>query len=292
MFFSLVGLGFSQVSFPGLEAWTHGQTVGLAGGGYLFSINNEFRNAAMLPDSGRNFKINLVRYPAGINGQSIITNGKIKGHRFGLKINRLNFGLFEGRDINNQITGDYSAGDIHLQIAYAKPSISGRVVIGINGGLFFSSVENVKASALTISPGVVFYSRLGDLGFSLQNYGYVINSYTDTADKLLTSIVASFARGVPKLPLMLEVDYAYFMDAQNPAVTFSGILYLKNGLMIKTGTSTKRESQVTDVSFVKNLFADVGLGLSYEFEDILFDLNTYTYGPGGFVFAIGLSIRY
>ena len=51
---------FGQSSFPGLNSWTFGQTVGFAGGGYLISTNNGFRNGAMLPDSTRYFKINLV----------------------------------------------------------------------------------------------------------------------------------------------------------------------------------------------------------------------------------------
>ena len=49
---------------------------------------------------------------------------------------------------------------------------------------------------------------------------------------------------------------------------------------------------MTDVSFVNNLFADMGIGLSYEIDDILIDINSYTYGPGGLVFAFGISVRY
>ncbi len=292
IFFTLTGLGFAQISFPGLNAWTYGQTVGLAGGGYLFSIQNEFRNAAMLPDSDRYFKINLVKYPAGISGQSIMTNGQKNGSRFGLKVNRINYGLFEGRDVNNQISGDYSAGDIHFLAAYAKPSNSGRFVVGVSGGLFMSKIEHAKANAFTLSPGIVFNSRMGVMGLSLQNYGSVFDSYTDTGDQLPAAIVVSFARSIPKLPLMVEADYSYAMNGENSTVTFSGLLTLKNGLFIKGGTSTKRIDQKTDVSFLRNLFADMGIGVSYEFEGILFDINSYTYGPGGFVFAVGISVRY
>ena len=39
-------------------------------------------------------------------------------------------------------------------------------------------------------------------------------------------------------------------------------------------------------------FADMGIGMSYKFEDILFDINTYTYGPGGFVFAVGITVLF
>ena len=49
---------------------------------------------------------------------------------------------------------------------------------------------------------------------------------------------------------------------------------------------------MTDVSFFNNLFSDMGIGLSYEIEDILIDINSYTYGPGGLVFAFGISVKY
>jgi len=282
----------AQTSFSGLNTWTHGQTVGLAGGGYLFSTQNEFRNPAMLPESGRYLKINLVKYPADISAHSIMTNGNKNGHRFGFKLSRLNYGLFKGRDIDNHITEDYSAGDIHLQAVYAKPSNSDRFVIGASGGIFISQIENVKANVFTFSPGVIFYSRLGEIGLSLQNYGFVFDSYTDTEDKIPSFIVTSFARKVTNLPLVLEVDYSYFMVRNSSTFTFSGLLNFKNGFIMKGGFSTKKADQITDVSFIKNLFADMGIGISYEFEDILFAIDTYTYGPGGFVIAVGITVLY
>ena len=282
----------AQTSFSGLNTWTHGQTVGLAGGGYLFSTQNEFRNPAMLPESGRYLKINLVKYPADISAHSIMTNGNKNGHRYGFKLSRLNYGLFKGRDVDNHVTEDYSAGDIHLQAVYAKPSNSGRFVIGASGGLFISQIEKVKANVFTFSPGVIFYSRLGEIGLSFQNYGFVFDSYTDTEDKIPSFIVTSFARKVPNLPLVLEADYSYFMVGNNSIFTFSGLLNFKNGLIMKGGVSTKKSDQITDVSFLRNLFADMGIGISYEFEDILFAIDTYTYGPGGFVIAVGITVLY
>ena len=66
----------AQNAFSGLSAWTHGGTVGYSGGGYLFSFQNAFRNAAMLVDAERTVQLSLVRYPAEVNAQSAIINGK------------------------------------------------------------------------------------------------------------------------------------------------------------------------------------------------------------------------
>lgn len=92
--------------------------------------------------------------------------------------------------------------------------------------------------------------------------------------------------------MIFEVDYIHSTNGQDSNFILSSLLYLKNGLIIKSGTSLHKKGQITEVSFLNNIFADMGMGISYEYEDILFDLNTYTYGPGGFVFAMGLSVRY
>jgi hypothetical protein len=289
---TLIELGFSQKAFVGMNTWTHSQTVGLTGGGYLFSTQNEFRNPAMLTKSNRYFKINMIKYPAQINGQSLMTNGKWNKHYFGLKLNRINYGFFEGRNSNNQVEDDYSAGETHLKLVYAKFSNSERFAIGVTSGLFFSSIDNVNANALTISPGAVFFSRFGQLGVSLQNSGLTLNSYTKKKAKLPSSIVTSLAGKIEKMPLELEVDHSYSLIDQQSVFIFSGLLHLRNRLIIKGGTSTNKFDQITDVSFITNFFSDVGFGVSYEFEDVLFDLNAHSYGPGGFTFAFGLSVRY
>ncbi|MDP6201452.1 MAG: hypothetical protein QF616_04375 [Candidatus Marinimicrobia bacterium] len=283
---------FAQSSFSGLSSWTFSQTVGFAGGGYLITSNNGFRNGAMLPDSSRHFKIDLVKYPAGINGQSIMTNGKINGHRLGLKINRLNYGIFEGKNMDNQPTEDYSAGDIHIQMAYAKPSNSGRLVFGVNAGFFLSQIEHTNAKAFTLSPGFVFNSRIGSVGLTLENTGVVFDSYTEIKEKLPSLLVTSIVSKIPKIPIEFEIDYLRALNIESHLITFSGLIHLKNGLIIKGGASTKKSDQMTNISFINDLFTDMGVGVSYEIEDIFIDINSYTYGPGGLVFAFGISVRY
>ena len=108
----------AQNAFSGLSAWTHGGTVGYSGGGYLFSFQNAFRNAAMLVDAERTVQLSLVRYPAEVNAQSAIINGKIKDHHLGFAINNINYGIFESRTADNVLTGSFSANDTHIQIGF------------------------------------------------------------------------------------------------------------------------------------------------------------------------------
>ncbi|MBT7524188.1 MAG: hypothetical protein HN653_00795, partial [Candidatus Marinimicrobia bacterium] len=61
---------------------------------------------------------------------------------------------------------------------------------------------------------------------------------------------------------------------------------------IKAGTSTNRFDQTINSSFGQNIFSDLGIGLVYKIEDIIVDINSYSYGTGGLVFAIGISVYY
>ena len=65
----------------------------------------------------------------------------------------------------------------------------------------------------------------------------------------------------------------------------------KNGLIIKGGKSY-RMKQMTNISFIRNFISDFGIGLEFNINDILIDINTYNYSAGGFIFGIGISVIY
>ena len=285
------GYAISQPAFQGLNAWTQSSTIGLAGGGYLLWGQNDFRNAGMLYNSKRKMKFTIVKYPAGINGQSIVGNGTINSHNLGFKINRINYGIFDGRDIENQKTENYSASDLHLQMGYAKASNSGRVIIGINGGILLSKLEKSNASAITLSPAIIYNSGRTDFGFSLQNYGKVINNYGESKESMPVMLVTSISRQITPLPLILEFDHQYSKHNKISFATISGILIFKNGLIIKGGKSY-RMKQMTNISFIRNFISDFGIGLEFDIDDIIIDINTYNYSAGGFIIAMGISVLY
>ena len=126
---------FAQNAFSGLNTWTHGSTVGLSGGGYLISFQNEFRNAAMLVNADRSLKLSIVRYPADINAQSAIINTKLNNHHFGFAVKNINYGTFDSRTADNILTGSFSANDTQIQINYARFVYKNKIILGKNSEL-------------------------------------------------------------------------------------------------------------------------------------------------------------
>lgn len=290
IFIFISSVALSQSSFNGINNWFQVNSVSFAGGGYLSSFRNDLRNPAMIADSNRVFNVDYIKYPAGINSQSLIANTIINKHYVGFKISRTSYGVFSERDYNNQKTGDYTAGDLHFQVGYAKPAMNNKLFIGVNTGLFLSQIQSFNARAITISPGIVFKSQTAKIGLTFQNYGKVFSSYTSTKENLPISRVFSLAGYIPST--RIEMEYDYISVGVENISKISGIIKFENNIILKAGTSSNRYNQKIDSSIFSNIFSDLGIGLAYEMDEIIIDIGSYSYGPGGYIFGIGVSSKF
>ena len=287
-----ISLCFGQSSFNGLNSWTQSSVISLAGGGFLLDFENDFKNPATLKSSKRKIRFSSINYPADITAQSIIANGHSKSHSFGFKASRINYGVFEGRNIDNQLTENYSAGDINFEFAYANSKFSKRINWGITGGVFLSTLEEFKSSAIMLCPGIIINTKILTLGIMFNNLGKVVKQYGGVKEKIPSYFIGSISRELSFIPLKIEIDHSYLINGNHTYSVFSGIYKFDKNLFFKAGTSTNRLDQTINSSFFRNIFSDFGIGLVYKIEDIVVDLNSYSYGTGGFIFAIGMSVYY
>ena len=263
----------AQNAFSGLSAWTHGGTVGYSGGGYLFSFQNAFRNAAMLVDAERTVQLSLVRYPAEVNAQSAIINGKIKDHHLGFAINNINYGIFESRTADNVLTGSFSANDTHIQIGYGRFIYKDKIIAGLNSGLFFSQLEKTNASLITMSPSALLRATHFTAAITIEHYGKVIDTYTSHSEKLSPSVVFSLHRELNRYPLELEFVSASSNDTDKRVYRFSVLYKPYNNLYFKGGVSSTRLDRISGDQLRRNLFNDMGFGVGYAFDNIIIDCN-------------------
>ena len=287
-----ISICFGQFSFNGVNTWAQSGVISFAGGGLLLDFENDFTNPGTLKNAKRKIRFSSLSYPADITAQSIITNGHFGSHSLGLKVSRVNYGIFEGRDIENQLTENYSAGDINLEFAYANSKFSKRINLGIAGGLFVSRLEESKASAILLSPGIVVNSKIFTLGMTLKNFGKVIKQYGTVKEEMPSYLIGSISHQLSFVPLKIEFDYSSSINSRHSYSVFSGIYTFDKNLLIKAGTSTNRFDQTIKTSFVRSIFTDFGIGLVYKIEDIVVDINSYSYGTGGIVFGVGISVHY
>jgi len=289
---TLKSLLVSQSTFTGLKSWTHSNTIGLSGGGYLIPYQNEFRNAAMLAQANRLFQLNLIKYPADINAQSIIVNGIYKEHHLGFSIRHINYGIFESRTTDNVITGNFSASDTHIQMGYAKYLYKNKLIVGFNSGLFLSQIENSNASAITISPSLLLKADKFVAALTLENYGKVIDSYGNSNESMHGSIVFSISRYLENYPIQIEFDQITYYGLNNTSHHLSALYKTKNNINLKGGISSNRSDRINSNQLSKDIFNDIGIGIGYEFDNLTLDFNTYSYSDSNFIYGIAIASRF
>lgn len=281
----------SQPTYLGLSNWTQSSVIGLSGGGYILKGHNDFRNAASLMRAKRHVRFDVIKYPAGINSQSAAGALKIRGRNLGFKVSRIAYGIFEGRSIENLKTNDYSASDLIISGGYAVRSNSEKLDIGLSLGTFLSRIGSSKSRAFIVSPSIIFNGKWVSLGVSAHNYGKILKEYEKTKEQLNGVVVTSISTSVKSMPLNIELDYLFAHEAKNTLI-FSWIYSFSSDFNIRGGISSNKLDLMTDVSFIRNVFSDFGLGIGYNQEDIDIDMNIYSYGPSGFVFSMGISILF
>ena len=289
---TLKSLLVSQSTFTGLKSWTHSNTIGLSGGGYLIPYQNEFRNAAMLAQANRLFQLNLIKSPADINAQSIIVNGIYKEHHLGFSIRHINYGIFESRTTDNVITGNFSASDTHIQMGYAKYLYKNKLIVGFNSGLFLSQIENSNASAITISPSLLLKADKFVAALTLENYGKVIDSYGNSNESMHGSIVFSISRYLENYPIQIEFDQITYYGLNNTSHHLSALYKTKNNINLKGGISSNRSDRINSNQLSKDIFNDIGIGIGYEFDNLTLDFNTYSYSNSNFIYGIAIASRF
>ena len=289
---TLKSLLVSQSTFTGLKSWTHSNTIGLSGGGYLIPYQNEFRNAAMLAQANRLFQLNLIKYPADINAQSIIVNGIYKEHHLGFSIRHINYGIFESRTTDNVITGNFSASDTHIQMGYAKYLYKNKLIVGFNSGLFLSQIENSNASAITISPSLLLKADKFVAALTLENYGKVIDSYGNSNESMHGSIVFSISRYLENYPIQIEFDQITHNGLNHKSYHLSALYIAKNKINLKGGISSNRSDRINSNQLSKDIFNDIGIGIGYEIDNLTLDFNTYSYSNSNFIYGIAIASRF
>ena len=283
---------FSQTAFPGLDSWTHANSLGLAGGGYIIPSQNEFRNAGSLARPDRLFQLSLIKYPASITAQSIIINGSYNQHYFGLFIKNINYGTFDFRTDDNIKMGTFTAGDTHFKIGYARYVYKDKLVLGTNAGIFLSQIDSYNAKLITASPSILLKGNAISLGVSIEKLGRIFESYTNENIKLHPSFIFSLYKSYTQFPLEAELSFSKNKEMKSNISTFSFLYKLSIKSYVKAGISSNRLNRITGNSFAKNLMNDIGFGFGYDFDDFYIDFNIYSYSNTHSIYGITLASKF
>lgn len=255
-------------------------------------INSADRNPGLLgPEIDMQAGVNYVNYVGASNFGGVKFGRRAGDHGAWMAgVQYLDFGEFQGADINGVLTGKFSPKDLIINGIYAH-DISEHWRGGINLKYIYSNYDQFTAMALATDIGVNYYDPVADLSFSVMaaNLGGQIKRLNGHYDRLPFDLRAGVSKGVGTSPVALSVT------AWN--LTRWKLPYYENG----DGSSTAKPE--LKESFSSNLFrhlvfgADIMLsesfraGVGYNYKTRT-DMSTYQRNLlSGFSGCLKLSVK-
>jgi len=240
--------------------------------------------AALSLATERNSYSSLI-LPAGIHSGEIQRVRKMgSGIRAG-KLSYISYGTIYDSGTQKKTT----AYDILLEMGYKK-ELKNIVSVGISGGYLLSSICGYRSQLLYTNIGVrsrMMRKRLG-IGFSLENIGFLIASYTDVKESIPIIIRSALYYKPKYLPAIISVDIIRNLD-RGFVELFGGLEFNpEKRLTIRLGCSSRRTDFLIG-DFPSDLLASVSGGAGFKFNKINLDIGFMNLGAAGYILGLSIS---
>jgi len=240
---------FLELPFYSHNAALGGVNASLADDG----INGAMANPSLLSDETDNqLAVNYTNYLSDVNAGSIAYGRNWKGNMFGVGIQYMNYGTFQGTDEYNQSTGTFTANDFAMSFMYAK-QLEPKWQVGLAFKPIYSAYESYTSFGLGVDLGASYVNKETgvNVGFAMTNIGRQITSYADNeTGSLPFNTVLSFSKKFAHAPLRVyaTADHLHEWDLKYTNTITTSTL---------TGTDTAK------VGFVDMLFRHTVFGLDF-----------------------------
>ena len=223
--------------------------------------------------------------PANIHlGEIHYISKKNKGVR-AAKIALLNYGSFLDSETNNE---SY-AFDALIEMGY-KRELKNIISVGISCGYIFSSIAGFNSQVLFSNMGVrsrLLRKRMG-IGFSLENMGILLKSYTDAKESIPALLRTSFYYKPMYIPLIINGDIVRKLD-DNLFYLSSGFeLISQRRLTFRLGLNSNRSDYLTGDS-LSDILLGISGGIGFRFQKITLDIGFMNLGFSGYVVGFSIS---
>jgi len=208
-------------------------------------------------------------------------NKRVRAVKFSL----LNYGTI----VDSETEEKSYAIDALVEIAYKK-ELKNIVSAGISGGYLFSSVAGYNSQLLFSKIGIrsrFFQKRMG-IGFSLENMGILLKSYTDIKEPIPALFrTATYYKPV-YIPLIINGDIVRKLDSNS--FYFSGGLEFmyQHRLIFRLGINNNRSGYHTE-DFSSDIISGVSGGIGFQFQKITLDIGFMNLGPAGFIMGFSIT---
>ena len=209
---------------------------------------------------------------------------------FGAAINFYDFGQFDGRDANNEPTGDFGATGFVFATGYSREVVK-NVSLGATGKFIRFQIDNFSQTAVAADAGVMVSvpSQRLTVGAAILNVGTTTSAFINSKDDLPVSFQFGVSKSLEHLPVLISGSLVKFQD-DDLDFRLGGEMTLTEQLVLRLGYDSIGQDLQVDSS--KDRFAGVSFGLGFKLNKFNVDYSLSSFGEVGSLNRVTLVGRF
>ncbi len=237
-----------------------------------------FNPASINVEMGNQIGLNIVNYIGDVTYGSASYAFTYDRHveTFHAGVTYINYGTFEGRDINGEFTNDFKGNEVAFSMGYARNIPWTDLYVGANVKLISSKLEEFTSFGGAVDLGLIYVNdRWGvNMALTVRNLGIQFTKFDNRREDLPLEVIFGISQKLYSLPfrwhLTLENLQQWDLTFENPERNNQGV-----GDNVVDG----------DVSFVNNAFRHLVMGAEF-FPESAINLRV------GYNFRRGEELRF
>lgn len=198
---------------------------------------------------------------------------------FGVGIQYLDYGDFQGKDEFGRDTGTFGANDIALTGSFGR-LIRRDLGIGVSIKYVQSKIAGYSASAIAGDFGILYLlpDKGVTLGISLLNVGKSIDAFVNTKEDLPSQVKAGITKQLTHLPLLISGEIRRFSDGEF-FFNGGGELQLRSSIRLRLGYSSVGRDQKLGLD--SDRWSGFSIGGGIIIRDMIMDYSLSSMGGIG-----------
>jgi hypothetical protein len=289
---------------------------------YDADVNQAFFNPATInPEMHKHLSANYGSYFGEVTYGTAAYAYTYDRHlqTFHAGVNYVNYGNFEGRDENGNLTTNFTGSETALSFGYAYNIPYSNFYVGANAKLISSTLESYHSFGGAVDLGALFIDERNDVNWALviRNIGTQFTTYADRREKLPTEVMIGVSQEVENVPLRWHLTLENLQQWQiafsNPARAESSIdggvtqekvsffnnalrhlivgaeLFPRKGFNLRIGYNFRRAEELRILE--QRNFSGMSFGFGLKIKNLKFDYSYSKYTLAGNTSLFGITIN-
>lgn len=179
---------------------------------YDDDVNSPLFNPATINvDMGNQLAVNFVDYLGDVSYGSASYAYTYDRHvqTFHAGVTYINYGTFEGRDINGEFTNSFRGNEVALSLGYARNILFTDFYVGGNVKLISSQLEDFTSLGGAVDLGVIYVNPRWGVNMSvvIRNFGIQFKKFDDRREDLPFEVIAGISQKLDHLPFRWHLTF-------------------------------------------------------------------------------------